>query len=123
MIAALARQDIASFVLNVQPGSVSTLSGVPLAEICTLLDVAEPAPGSRPAVALTPCGSTADAIVCQALDALAQTALALWPLWYTDVDFSPFGRNAAGEEAARLEDIERAIDKIRDVVRLRRRFL
>src|SRR5262245_56753281 len=102
MIAALARQDIASFVLNVPPGSVSTLSGVSLDEIRTLLDATEPPPGSRPAIALTPCGSTADAIVCQTLDALAETALALWPVWYTDIDFSPFGRNAAGEEAARL---------------------
>ena len=80
----------------------STTSWPGLAETRLLLDATEPSLADPVAIALAPPATTAAGIVEYTLEVLARAALGMWPVWFTDVDFSPFERTALGHDAARL---------------------
>src|SRR5437764_352710 len=96
---ALALADAADFVLAAPAGRVVTLIGAPAA-LRLALEVVDPQ--GRVALFVTlQAAASADAIVAQAIDALAETALRLWPFWWGDALFErddPLSRaaNAVG---------------------------
>jgi very-short-patch-repair endonuclease len=105
----------AQFVVRCPVGSVVTLTGIDSAALRELVDQEECIPDDRRAlfVRVRPAGSI-EAYVEQVIAALADTAMRLWPIWFSDVSFAmcrddPLGRQAAGviarEAAARSSDI------------------
>ena len=96
------REAIAQLVLNAPAGRVSVLAGVSLDQVRLYLQGAEAlstavSPFSRSWRDRAPMRS-----LLERSNALAQIALTLWPRWFSDIDFSAFGRDALGHEAARL---------------------
>jgi hypothetical protein len=76
----------AQFVFRAPGGSVVTLGGIDGAALRELVDQAEHIPNDRRAlfVRLRPAGSV-EAYVGQVTAVLAETAMRLWPVWFTDV--------------------------------------
>jgi very-short-patch-repair endonuclease len=98
---ALAPDAVGAFVLGAQLGSVLALGGIETESLRALLDRAEPSPDHRRALFVKiEEAATAEAIVEQTLDLLADTARRLWPLWYTDVSFAKCGSDTLGLAAA-----------------------
>lgn len=104
--ASLPRDDIAVFVLEAPLRSVRVLAEISSASLREVLESVEPQRDSRRAL-LVPlrAAATSEALVQQIIDFLAATAKRLWPVWYSDVDFSSctpdrLGRLAAGTMAA-----------------------
>jgi hypothetical protein len=91
----------AEFVLNAPEGSVLALGGMDSESLRVLLDQAEPVPNRRRVLftRLEP-GPTAESIVEQFLDVLAETARRLWPLWFTDLSFAECRSDTLGRLAA-----------------------
>ncbi|MGB6373782.1 MAG: DUF559 domain-containing protein [Methylocella sp.] len=105
----------AQFVFSAPGGSVVTLGGIDGAALRELVDQAEHITNDRRAlfVRLRPAGSV-EAYVEQVIAILAETAMRLWPVWFTDVSFAmccgdTLGRQAAGviarEAAARAPGV------------------
>jgi hypothetical protein len=84
----LPKDAAAALVLGAPAGSVLALSGIDGESLRMLLDQVEPQQCARRAlftrIAAAP---TAEAIVERIIDLLAETALRLWPVWFTDVNF------------------------------------
>ncbi|MGB7044117.1 MAG: hypothetical protein WBD65_04150, partial [Methylocella sp.] len=76
----------AQFVFSAPGGSVVTLGGIDGAALRELVDQAEHITNDRRAlfVRLRPAGSV-EAYVEQVIAILAETAMRLWPVWFTDV--------------------------------------
>ena len=87
----------AQFVFRAPGGSVVTLGGIDGAALRELVDQAEHIPDDRRAlfVRLRPAGSV-EAYVEQVIAVLAETAMRLWPVWFTDVSFAMCCNNALG---------------------------
>jgi hypothetical protein len=88
----------AQFVVRAPAGSVVALTGISSAALRELVDQEEHIPGDRRTlfVWVRPAGSV-EAYVEQVIAALAETAMRLWPVWFTDVSFAmcrddPLGR-------------------------------
>jgi very-short-patch-repair endonuclease len=87
--AELPRTKAAEFILGMVEGSILALDGIDSEGLRVVLDAAEPDRcGKRALFARIAPAPTAEAIVDQALNLLAETARRLWPLWFTDVSFA-----------------------------------
>jgi very-short-patch-repair endonuclease len=91
----------AQFVFRAPGGSVVALGGIAGAALRKLVDQAEHIPDDRRAlfVRLRPAGSV-EAYVEQVIAVLAETAMRLWPVWFTDVSFAMCRNDALGRQAA-----------------------
>ncbi|MGH8324059.1 MAG: hypothetical protein ACRETD_09730, partial [Steroidobacteraceae bacterium] len=91
----------AQFIFCAPGGSVVTLGGIDGAALRELVDQAEDIPDDRRAlfVRLRPAGSV-EAYVEQVNAVLAETAMRLWPVWFTDVSFAMCRDDALGRQAA-----------------------
>jgi hypothetical protein len=94
-------EEAVQFIFCAPAESVVALGGVDGAALSELVDHAEHVPNDRRAlfVRLQPAGSV-DACVAQIVEALADTAMRLWPVWFTDVSFAMCRDDALGREAA-----------------------
>jgi very-short-patch-repair endonuclease len=99
--ALMSGEEAAQFVFRVSEGSVVALDGIDGMALCELVDHAERLPEDRRAlfVRLRPAGSV-EKYVEQVAAALAETALRLWPVWFTDVTFALCRDDALGRQAA-----------------------
>jgi very-short-patch-repair endonuclease len=90
----------AHFVFCAPAGSVVTLSGIDGEALGELVDQAEHIPDDRRAlfVRLRPAGSI-EAYIEQVIAVLAETAMRLWPVWFTDVSFATCCDDALGRQA------------------------
>jgi len=85
----LPRAKAAEFILGMVEGSILALGGIDGEGLRVILDAVEPDRcGRRALFAWIAPAPTAEAIVEQALNLLAETARRLWPLWFTDVSFA-----------------------------------
>jgi Protein of unknown function (DUF559) len=91
----------AQFVFRAPGGSVVTVGGIDGAALRELVDQAEHLPDDRRAlfVRLRPAGSV-EAYVEQVIAVLAETAMRLWPVWFTDVSFAMCSDDTLGRQAA-----------------------
>jgi very-short-patch-repair endonuclease len=92
--------EAAAFVFRAAAGSVTALGGIDGLALRELVDGAEQVPDDRRAlfVRLRPAGSV-EAYVEQVITALAETAMRLWPIWFTDVSFAMCCDDALGRQA------------------------
>jgi hypothetical protein len=97
----LLSSQASQFVFLAPRGSVVTLGGIDGAALRELVDQAEHIPDDRRAlfVRLLPAGSV-EAYVEQVIAVLAETAMRLWPVWFTDVSFAMCRNDALGHQAA-----------------------
>jgi hypothetical protein len=97
----LPRTKAAEVVLGAVEGSVLALGGIDGEGLRVILDAVEPDRcGRRALFARIAPAPTAEAIVEQALNLLAETARRLWPLWFTDVSFAGCRNDRLGRLAA-----------------------
>jgi len=91
----------AQFVFRAPEGSVLTLGGINGVALRELVDQEEHIPDDRRAlfVRLRSAGSV-EAYVEQVIAVLAETAMRLWPVWFTDVSFAMCSDDALGRQAA-----------------------
>src|SRR5205807_2526211 len=91
----------AQFVFRAPGGSVVALGGIDGAALRELVDQTEHIPDDRRAlfVRLRPTRSV-EAYVEQVIAVLAETAMRLWPVWFTDVSFAMCRDDALGRQAA-----------------------
>ena len=97
----LLSSEAAQFVFCAPAGSVLTLGGIDGVSLRELLDQVEHVPDDRRAlfVRLGPARSV-EAYVEHIIAVLAETAIRLWPVWFTDVSFALCCDNALGRDAA-----------------------
>jgi hypothetical protein len=97
----LLSSQAAQFVFRRPGGSVVALGGIDGAALRELVDQAEHIPDDRRAlfVPLRLAGSV-EAYVEQVIAVLAETAMRLWPVWFTDVTFAMCCDDALGRQAA-----------------------
>ena len=96
----MSSEAVAGFVLGASQGAVTALGGIDGTSLRAALDAVEPEPsGRRALLARIAPAPVAEAIVEQVIDALAQTARLIWPVWFNNVSFQdrddPLGRLAA----------------------------
>jgi very-short-patch-repair endonuclease len=105
----------AEFIFGAPVGSVLALSGIDGASLRALLDQVAQGPDDRRAlfvrIELAP---TAEAIVENVIELLADTARRLWPLWFTDTSFAECHNDTLGRSAACVI-ARQAADSIRGV--------
>ncbi|MGH6840567.1 MAG: endonuclease domain-containing protein [Methylocella sp.] len=97
----LLSSQAAQFVFHAPGGSVVTLGGIDGAALREMVDQAEHIPDDRRVlfVRLRPAASV-EAYVEQVIAILAETAMRLWPVWFTDVNFAMCCDDALGRQAA-----------------------
>ncbi|MFZ2143702.1 MAG: hypothetical protein WAV78_43295, partial [Xanthobacteraceae bacterium] len=97
----LSRNDLPEFVLGAKVGSICALGGVDSSSLRILLDQVEPTQDGRRALffSIAP-QPTAELIVDQAIELLAETALQLWPNWFSDPNFTACRNDTLGHLAA-----------------------
>ena len=96
-------KEIAAIVFGVVAGSVSAVAGTTCEELLLALDNSDFDRDNRRALSVPLKQATsAEQIVEQVTDMLAETALRMWPMWFTDVDFGNFRDDTLGREAARV---------------------
>jgi hypothetical protein len=97
----LLSSQAAQFVFCAPGGSVVTLGGIDSTALRELIDEAEQIPDGRRVlfVQLRPARSI-EAYVEQVVAALAETAVRLWPIWFTDWSFAMCRNDALGRQAA-----------------------
>jgi hypothetical protein len=102
-------------ILRAPASGIVALVGVDSDQLRVLLDHTEVAAGDRRALFLS-LGrmQNADTIVERTVDALADTALRMWPVWYSSVSFADIGDDTLGREAARarLHEIATLIPRV-----------
>jgi hypothetical protein len=93
--------DVAEFIFRVPGGSVVILGGVSGATLREVIDQLEHPSSDRRAlfVRLSPL-SNVEAYVEQVIAVLAETAMHLWPCWFTSVSFAMCRDDALGRQAA-----------------------
>jgi hypothetical protein len=91
----------AGLILHSPTGSVLALSGIDSESLRFALDHVDSNPQDRRVLftRIEPAPTT-DATVEQVVGLLAQTALRLWPIWYTDVSFAECRGDTLGRLAA-----------------------
>ncbi len=100
-VAELPRAAAADFVLGALDGSVLALGGIDGESLHVVLDGVEPDRYDKRALfARIAPAPTAEAIVEQVIDFLAETAKCLWPIWFTDVSFAGCRNDTLGQLAA-----------------------
>ena len=97
----LSRNDLPEFVLGAKEGSICALGGIDSSSLRILLNQVEPTQDGRRAlffrIAPQP---TVELIVDQAIELLAETALQLWPNWFSDANFTACRNDTLGHLAA-----------------------
>jgi very-short-patch-repair endonuclease len=95
--------EVADIVFSAASGSVIAVAGITSEQILVALDNSDRGPNDRLAlfIPLMP-ATSAEQIVEQVSDLLAETALRVWPLWYTEVNFSDCRSDTLGREAAKI---------------------
>jgi very-short-patch-repair endonuclease len=92
---AISQSAVADIALGATPGAVLVLAGMDGALLRRLIDQVETTANSpRALFAQISRAQTAEAAVHQLADQLADIALRLWPVWFTDVSFAECGRDA-----------------------------
>ena len=93
----------AEFLFSTPMGSVLALGGIDGVSLRGLLDQVDHGPDHQRAllVRIEP-ASAAEEIVERVIDLLADTALRLWPLWFTDISFAECRSDTLGRAAARI---------------------
>jgi very-short-patch-repair endonuclease len=99
--ATLPFHEVPEFVLGVPEGTVLALGGMDGALLRELVDQAEQTLDDRRVlfVRLLPAGSV-EAYAEQLVSALAEIAMHLWPVWFTDESFAICGDDTLGRRAA-----------------------
>ncbi len=93
---------VAAFILRAPASGVVALTGIDSERLRLLLDHADVTTGERRALFLSLNGmQNAETIVERTVDALADTALQMWPIWYSSVSFADIRGDTLGREAAR----------------------
>jgi very-short-patch-repair endonuclease len=95
--------EVADLVFGAASGSVLAVGGVTSEQILLALENADRGRDHRLAllVPLKP-ATSAEQIVEQVANLLADTAQRMWPVWFTDVDFGNCRSDTLGHEAARI---------------------
>jgi very-short-patch-repair endonuclease len=95
--------EIVEIVFGALTGSIIVIAGAPADQILLALDEADRSHDDRLALFVPLKSATsAEQIVEQIADVLAETALRVWPVWFTDVDFGCSRADTLGREAARI---------------------
>jgi hypothetical protein len=94
---------VPDFILRAPASGIVAITGVDSDRLRVLLNNTEVAAGDRRALFLSFDGlNSADAMVERAVDALADTALRMWPVWYSGLSFADIRDDTLGREAARV---------------------
>src|SRR5450759_1045813 len=89
---------VADYVLGARAGSVVALGGINIETLRFRLDQVDFKPQDRRVLfTCIEAAPTTDEIVEQVVDLLAETALRLWPLWFTDVSFAECRSDPLGQ--------------------------
>ena len=84
-------------------GSVVALGGIDGVSLRALIDQVDHESGQRRALLMRiEPASAAETTVERVIDLLADIALRLWPVWFTDVSFAECGRDTLGHAAGRI---------------------
>lgn len=99
----IAPDEVARFILDAPEGKIVVIGGVDRVAVRTFLDQVEPESRTRLALLAdpTPCATT-EALIEQVVGFLAETARHLWPIWYSNAEFSICQNNSLGRKAAIL---------------------
>lgn len=93
--------DVAEFIFHVPGGSVVILGGVSSATLREVIDQSEPPSSDRRVLFVRlPSLANVEAYVEQVIAVLAETAMHLWPCWFTSVSFAMCRDDALGRQAA-----------------------
>ena len=93
---------VADMILRARASGIITLAGIESERLRLLLDHTDVTTDGRQALFLALSGTpSAEAIVERTVDALADTALRIWPVWYNSVTFADIRGDTLGREAAR----------------------
>jgi hypothetical protein len=106
---------VPDFILRAPASGIVALTGVDNDRLRVLLNHTEAAAGDRRALFLSFDGlNSADAMVERAVDALADTALRMWPVWYSSVSFADIRDDTLGHEAARVrvDEIAKSMPRV-----------
>jgi hypothetical protein len=101
--------EVAEFVLSAPGASVVFLSGVNVATVREVIDQSDPPIDRRVLFMRLPPLANVEAYVERAIAVLAQTALHLWPSWFSDVSFAICHDDALGRQAAGVIARETAV--------------
>jgi Protein of unknown function (DUF559) len=106
---------IPDFILRAPASGIVALAGIDSDRLRLLLNQTEVAGEERRALFLSLNGmQNADTIVERTVDALADTATRLWPVWYNSLSFADIRNDTLGREAARarLHEIAKMIPRV-----------
>jgi very-short-patch-repair endonuclease len=106
---------VAEYILRAPASGIVALIGIDSDQLRVLLDHTEVAQGRRRALFLSfDRLQNAAMIVERTMDALADTAMQMWPVWYSSVSFADLGNDTLGREAARarLHEIAKLIPHV-----------
>jgi very-short-patch-repair endonuclease len=93
----------AEFLFSTPMGSVLAVGGIDGVSLRALLDQVDHGPDhQRVLLVRIESASAAEEIVERVIDLLADTALRLWPLWFTDISFAECRSDTLGRAAARI---------------------
>jgi very-short-patch-repair endonuclease len=92
--------EIADFVFRAPIGSVIALGGTDAGTLRALLNDSEPVNDCRVLFVRLRPALRVESYVEQAIAHMAETALCLWPVWFTDVSFAICGNDTLGRQTA-----------------------
>ncbi|WP_146618654.1 endonuclease domain-containing protein [Rhodoplanes elegans] len=97
----LAPEHASRFVFEAPVGAILTLSGIDSASLRELVDGSAHGPDDRRALFLSvQSAPSVEAYVEAMISRMAEAALRLWPMWYTDVSFASCNNDTLGRQAA-----------------------
>jgi very-short-patch-repair endonuclease len=99
----IAIDDIPDIVFGAPSGSIIAIAGTSFDQVLTKVDSIDSSGDGRLAlfIPLEP-ETSAEQIVEQIADVLAETASRIWPAWFTDINFGDCRDDTLGREAARV---------------------
>jgi very-short-patch-repair endonuclease len=100
--------ETASFIFSIREGSVVVLGGMDGVALRELIDCADLPEDRRALFVRLQAARSVDAYVEQLVEALAATALRLWPVWFGKVSFAMCHDDTLGRQAAGIISREAA---------------
>jgi very-short-patch-repair endonuclease len=94
----LASGEIADFVFRAPKGSIISLGGTDAGTLRILLNDVEPVNDCRVLFMRLQPALSVESYVEQVVGHMAETALCLWPVWFTDVNFGICGNDTLGRQ-------------------------